>query len=61
MLKTFLHFFESGNIASLESKMFSHLSFDFMNLRYKPSLIVQSILGPSMYGMYIAATNLLGL
>ena len=54
---TTLHFFESGSIASSQSKMFSHLCFHFKNLWYKPSLTVQSILGPSMYGMYMAGTN----
>ena len=54
---TFLHFFDSGSIASSQSKMFLHLSFHFKNLWYKPSLTVQSILGPSMYGMYMVGTN----
>ena len=54
---TFLHIFESGSTTSSQLKMFSHFSFYIKNLWYKPSLTVQSILGPSMYGMYIAGTN----
>ena len=54
---TFLHFFESWSIASSQSKMFSHFSFHIKNLWYKPSLTVQSIWGPTVYGIYIACTN----
>ena len=34
---TFLHFFDSGNMASSQSRMFSYFSFHFKNLWYKPS------------------------
>ena len=54
---TFLHFLESGSIVSSHSKMFSHFNFHFKNLWYKPSLTVQSILRPPIYGMYLGGTN----
>ena len=47
---SFLHCLVSDRVASSQSKMFSHFSFHFRNWWYKPSLTVQSILGPSMYG-----------
>ena len=47
---SFLHCLVSDRVASSQSKMFSHFSFHFRNRWYKPSLTVQSILGPSMYG-----------
>ena len=47
----FLQFLDSGSIANSHSKMFSHLILHLMNLLYKLSLTVQSILGPSMYGI----------
>ena len=46
---SFLHCLVSDSIASSQSKMFSHFSFHFRNWWYKPSMTVQSILGPSMY------------
>ena len=45
----FLHFLESGNMASSQSNVFSHLSFHLRNLWYKLSFTVQSIFGPSIY------------
>ena len=48
-----LHFLASDNIASSQSKIFSHLIFHFRNLWYKLSFTVQSIFGPSIYGIYI--------
>ena len=45
---TFLHFFDSGNIASSQSRILSHFSFHFKNLWYKLSFTIQSILGPSI-------------
>ena len=48
---TFLHFLESGNMASSQSNMFSHFSFHLRNLCYKISFTVQSIFGPSIYGI----------
>ena len=54
---TFLHFCLSGNAASLHSRMFSHLGYHFRNLWYSPSLTVQSILGPSIYGMNMLDIN----
>ena len=48
---SFLHCLLSDRVVSLQSKIFSHFSFHFRNQWYKPSLTVQSILGPSMYGM----------
>ena len=50
---TFLHCSLSGNAVSSHSRMFSHFRHHFKNLWYKPSLTVQSILGPSMYGINI--------
>ena len=47
---SFLHCLVSDRVASSQSKMFSHFSFHFRNRWYKPSLTVQSILRPSMYG-----------
>ena len=46
----FLHFLDSDNIANSHCKMFLHLIFHLMNLLYKVSLTVQSILGPLIYG-----------
>ena len=43
---TFLHFLLSASMASSHSRMFSHFKNHFKNLWYKPSLTVQSILGP---------------
>ena len=45
---TFLHFLDSGSMASSHSSMFSHLIFHFRNLLYKPSSTFQFILGPSI-------------
>ena len=36
----FLHFFDSGSITSSQSKIFSHFSFHFKSLWYKPSFTV---------------------
>ena len=52
---TFLHFWHSGSAASSHSIIFLHLSLHLRNLWYKPSLTVQSMWGPSMYGI-----NMLG-
>ena len=54
---TFLHCCLSGNAASSHSTIFSHLRFHFRNLWYSPSLTVQSILGPSIYGMNVPDAN----
>ena len=54
---TFLHFLESGNMTSSQSNMFSHFSFHFRNLWYKLSFTVQSIFGPSIYGINMACTK----
>ena len=53
----FLHFLDSESIAYSQSTIFSHFSFHFRNLEYKPPLTVQSISGPSMYGIYMCGTN----
>ena len=50
---TFLHFWHSGRAASSHLSMFLHLSLHFKNLYYKPSFTVQSMWGPSIYGMYM--------
>ena len=50
---TFLHFLDSDSIANSHSKMVSHLIFHLMNLLYKLSLTVQSILEPLIYGINI--------
>ena len=42
-----------GSIASSHSNIFSHLSLHLRNLLKNPSLTVQSIVGPSMYDIYI--------
>ena len=47
---SFLHCLVPKRVASSQSKMFSHFSFHLRNRWYKPSLTVQSILGPSIYG-----------
>ena len=54
---TFLHFLESGNMASLQSNMFSHFNFHLRNLWYKLSFTVQSIFGPSIYGIIMGCTK----
>ena len=41
---TFLHCLFSGNMASSHPRMFSHLKCHLMNLWYRPSFTVQSIL-----------------
>ena len=51
--KTLLEFIASDSTASSQSSIFSHLIFHFWNLWYKLSFTVQSIFGPSMYGIYI--------
>ena len=48
-----LHFLASGSIAISHSNIFSHLILHLRNLLYNPSFMVQSIVGPSMYGIYI--------
>ena len=53
----FFHFLVSGNMASSQSRIFSHFSFHLRNLWCKISLIVQSILDPSIYGINIGCTN----
>ena len=50
---TFLHCCHLWRAVSSHSKIFSHLSFHLRNLWYNASLTVQSIFGPSIYGMYI--------
>ena len=45
---TFLHLFASGNMASSQSRIFSHFSFHLRNLWYKLSFTVQSMLHPSI-------------
>ena len=52
----FLHCCLSGNATSSHSRMFSHFRCHFKNLQYKPLLTVQSMLGPSMYGINILGT-----
>ena len=54
---TFLHCYLSGNAASSHSSIFLHLRCHFKNLWYSPSLTVQSILGPSIYGMNVPDGN----
>ena len=55
---TFLHtYLTQEALQALQSKIFSHFSFHFKNLWYKPSMTAQSILGPSMYGTYMCGTN----
>ena len=44
----FLHFLDSGNMASSQSRILSHFSFQVRNLCYKCSFTVQSIFGPSI-------------
>ena len=56
-IMTFMHFLDSGNMASSQSRIFSHFSFHLRNLWYKLSFTVQSILGPSIYGINISGTN----
>ena len=51
---TFLHCWGSGRAASSHSSIFSHFNL------YKLSLTVQSILGPSIYGMNICCLTGLG-
>ena len=46
--RAFLHSFDSGNMASSQSRIFSHFTFQFKNLWYKPSFTVHSSLGPSI-------------
>ena len=48
---TFLHSLESGNMASTQSNLLSHFSFHLRTLWYKLSFTVQSIFGPSIYGI----------
>ena len=45
---TFLHFLLSESITSSHSRIFSHFKYHFRHLWCRPSLTVQSILGPSM-------------
>ena len=54
---TFLHFLESGNMASLQSNIFSHFSFHLRNLWYKLSFTVQPIFGPSIYCINMGCTK----
>ena len=54
---TSFHCCLSCNAASLHSRMFSHFRRHYKNLWYKPSLTVQSILGPSMYGINMLGTG----
>ena len=54
---TFLHLLESGNMASSQSNMFSHFSFHLRNLWHKLSFTVQSIFGPSTYGINMGHTK----
>ena len=54
---TFLHCCLSGNAVSSHSSIFLHLRCHFRNLWYSPSLTVQSILGPSIYGMNVPDAN----
>ena len=57
---TFLHCWGSGRAASSHSTMFSHFNFHFKKQCYKLSLTVQSILGPSMYGLNVLCIAGLG-
>ena len=52
-----LHCCLSGNAASSHSSIFLHLRCHFRNVWYSPSLTVQSILGPSIYGMNVPDAN----
>ena len=54
---TFLHFFAFSNMASSQSRIFSHFSFHLRNLWYMLSFTVQSILGPSIEGINMGCTN----
>ena len=54
---TFSYFLTSDNIASSQSNIFSYMIFHFRNLWYRLSFTVQSILGPSIYGIYIGCTT----
>ena len=54
---TFLHFLESGSMASSQSNTFSHFSFHLRNIWYKLSFTVQSVFGPSIYGINMGCTK----
>ena len=49
----FWHCWGSGRAASSHSSIFSHFNFHFKKQWYQLSFTVQSILGPSIYGMNI--------
>ena len=57
---TFLHFYDSVNMASLQSKIFSQFSFHLRNMWYKLSFTVQSIFDPSIYGINIGRIKYYG-